>query len=135
MNNRSSSVNPSSNFGGVLGPQSRRQTLRCSFCDLGEGEVARLFEGHSGYICDECVDVCLQLLQDYREMGIRPPRVSQPWYKKILGDEGEGNNSCSFNFHDRTNPQGERIFPGINANICDKCIRACDLLKSNLILG
>ncbi|MFN0084468.1 MAG: ClpX C4-type zinc finger protein [Blastocatellia bacterium] len=112
-----------------------RPVLRCSFCGLGEGEVARLFEGHAGYICDECVDVCVQLLHDYREMGLRPPRMEQPWYKKIFGDESGNIGQCSFNLHDRNNPQGLRIFPGMNAQICDKCVRACEVLKSSLVLG
>ena len=135
MNNSNLSVEHSSGFSGALGLEVQRQVLRCSFCGLGEGEVARLFEGHSGYICDECVDVCVQLLQDYREMGIRPPRVNQPWYKKLFGDNGGASNACSFNIHDRSNPQGERLFPGINAQICEKCVRACEVLKSSLILG
>jgi hypothetical protein len=135
MNNSNPPVNPHSDYGGALGQQPPRQILRCSFCGLGEGEVARLFEGHSGYICDECVDVCVQLLHDYREMGLKPPKVNQPWYKKLFGDNGGGTDSCSFNIHDRNNPQGERLFPGINAQICDKCIRACEVLKSSLVIG
>lgn len=118
-----------------LAVQSQGQTLRCSFCGFGEGEVARLFEGHSGYICDECVDVCVQLLQDYEELGVRPPRLNLPWYKRIFGEDADSDNSCSFNIHDRNNPQGERLFPGISAQICDKCIRACEVLKSTLMLG
>ena len=102
--------------------------------DLDE-DLARLFEGHAGYICDECVDVCVLLLHDYREMGLRPPKHDQPWYRKLLGDNGGPVSECSFNLHDRANPQGVRIFPGINAQICDKCIRACEVLKSSLVLG
>jgi len=112
-----------------------REVLRCSFCGLGEGEVARLFEGHAGYICDECVDVCIQLLEEYREMGVKAPTASRPWYKKLLGGGQPAGNECSFNHHDRHNPQGERLFPGNDAQICDKCVRACEVLKSGLILG
>ena len=104
-------------FGGALISQTHRPVLRCSFCAMGEGEVARLFEGHSGYICDECVEVCVQLLIDYREMGIRPPKLDQPWYKRILGDDGSQVGQCSFNVHDRSNPQGARLFAGISAQI------------------
>ena len=135
MNDRTPSVTPHSDFGGSLITQPQRPVLRCSFCGLGEGEVARLFEGHSGYICDECVDVCVQLLHDYREMGIRPPKPNQPWYKKLLGDDSSQVGQCSFNIHDRNNPQGARLFAGISAQICDKCVRACEVLKSSLVLG
>ena len=119
-------------FGGVLISQTQRPVLRCSFCAMGEGEVARLFEGHSGYICDECVEVCVQLLIDYREMGIRPPKLDQPWYKRLLGDDGSHVGQCSFNVHDRSNPQGARLFAGISAQSCDKCGRACEILKAGL---
>ena len=63
-------------------------------------------------------------------MGMHPPKIEQPWYKKILGDSLSGSRSCSFNNHDRNNQQGDRLFPGIDAQICDKCIRACEVLKS-----
>jgi hypothetical protein len=132
MNDRIPSVAPRFDFGGGLIPQTHKPVLRCSFCALGEGEVARLFEGHSGYICDECVEVCVQLLSDYREMGIRPPKLDQPWYKKIWGDDGSHVGQCSFNVHDRSNPQGARLFAGISAQICDKCVRACAILKAGL---
>jgi ClpX C4-type zinc finger len=115
--------------------QPRKPILRCSFCGLGEGEVARLFEGHAGYICDECVEVCVQLLHDYREIGMKPPKSDQPWYRKLLGGNGAEIGECSFNLHDRNNPQGARLFPGINAQICEKCIRACEVLKSSLVIG
>ena len=126
----------------TLPPSRRRRksagatsALRCSFCHLGEGEVARLFEGYAGYICDECVDVCVQLLADYEQMGVPPRKLERPWYKRLFGAGGEGSGSCSFNLHDRHNPQGERLFPGDDARICDKCLRACEVLKSTLVLG
>lgn len=108
---------------------------RCSFCGLGEGEVERLFEGRAGYICDECVEVCLQLLEDYRDMGVKTPSLKKSWYKRLLSDEQAATGSCSFNLHDRHNPQGERLFPGDEAQICEKCIRACEVLKAGLPFG
>ncbi|NDD63833.1 MAG: hypothetical protein EBZ36_07635 [Acidobacteria bacterium] len=116
-------------------PASPRGLLRCSFCDLGEGQVARLFEGHAGYICDECVEVCLQIQSDYEDLGMVPPRYDRPWYKKLFGHEKEEEEACSFNLHDRNNPQGDRLFAGRQARICDKCVRACEVLKSTLVLG
>lgn len=132
MNDRNYSFDSRAGFSDGLDRQPS-PVLRCSFCGLGEGEVARLFEGTAGFICDECVDVCVQLLHDYREMGMRPRGARQPWYKKLFNDEKVA--ACSFNVHDRDNPQGERVFPGINAQICDKCVRACEMLKASLMLG
>ena len=109
--------------------------LRCSFCGLGEGEVERLFEGRAGYICDECVEVCVQLLEDYRDLGVKAPSLKRPWYKRLLSSEPATEAACSFNLHDRRNPPGERLFPGFEAQICEKCVRACEVLKSGLLLG
>ena len=121
-------------IGNTFGRQTLQPVLRCSFCGLGEGEVARLFEGTAGFICDECVDVCIQLLNDYREMGVRPSKQSLPWYKKLFS-ETPSIAICSFNVHDRDNRQGDRVFPGADAQICDKCIRACEMLKASLLMG
>jgi ATP-dependent protease Clp ATPase subunit len=109
--------------------------LRCSFCGMGDGEVERLFEGRAGYICDECVEVCIQLLRDYEELGVKTPTLKRPWYKKLLGDEQITAETCSFNYHDRHNPQGERLFPGIEAQICERCVRACEMLKSDSLFA
>ena len=134
MNDYNLSVNPHAGFGSTFDRQPLQPVLHCSFCGLGEGEVARLFEGTAGFICDECVDVCIQLLHDYREMGVRPSRQHQPWYKKLFSEPARVA-ICSFNVHDRDNRQGDRVFPGIDAQICDKCIRACEMLKAGLLLG
>ncbi|MBR5280902.1 MAG: ATP-dependent Clp protease ATP-binding subunit ClpX [Clostridia bacterium] len=38
--------------------------VRCSFCGKREGQVKRLIAGPGVYICDECIDVCCDILQD-----------------------------------------------------------------------
>ena len=37
---------------------------RCSFCGKPYGEVKRLFSGHESYICNDCVVLCNDLLQN-----------------------------------------------------------------------
>ncbi len=39
-------------------------TPRCSFCQRTQDEVARLIEGPGVYICDECVDLCVEILAE-----------------------------------------------------------------------
>lgn len=34
----------------------------CSFCGKPEGMVGRMFEGKEGYICDQCVELCMNML-------------------------------------------------------------------------
>jgi hypothetical protein len=38
--------------------------LRCSFCNKSQREVRKLIAGPTVYICDECVDVCNEILAE-----------------------------------------------------------------------
>ena len=42
--------------------------LRCSFCDKGQGDVRRLIAGPTVLICDECVDVCVDIILQDRDV-------------------------------------------------------------------
>ena len=46
-----------------------RAALRCSFCLKGEAEVRKIIAGPGSYICDECVSLCVVILE---EEGTRP---------------------------------------------------------------
>ncbi len=41
--------------------------LRCSFCNKSQRDVRKLIAGPTVYICDECVDICLDILAEERE--------------------------------------------------------------------
>ena len=45
------------------GGQSGR-VLYCSFCGKSEHEVRKLIAGPSVYICDECVDLCNDIIRE-----------------------------------------------------------------------
>ena len=38
--------------------------LRCSFCGRGQDEVTKLISGPSVYICNECIKLCKDILDD-----------------------------------------------------------------------
>src|SRR3954468_245793 len=42
---------------------SRRTRVRCSFCLKPDQEVAQLIEGPGTYICNECVALCVTILE------------------------------------------------------------------------
>lgn len=113
---------------GPANPGEQELLARCSFCGLGEGEVERLFQGREGYICGECVDVCIDLLADFRELGVAPPESKRSWYQRWFSEAIDV--ACSFTPHDSENPQGGRLFPGHGAQICEHCVRACGTLKT-----
>lgn len=44
--------------------------VRCSFCNKTQNQVRKLIAGPNGaYICDECVDVCTEILEEEFEFG------------------------------------------------------------------
>lgn len=43
---------------------SDRQELRCSFCGKTQSQVKRLIAGPGVYICDECVEMCAEIMDE-----------------------------------------------------------------------
>jgi len=51
--------------------------LKCSFCGKSQEQVRKLIAGPGVYICDECVELCNEILDDELiEPSSRPERVS-----------------------------------------------------------
>jgi hypothetical protein len=61
-----------------------RRRHQCSFCGAHHSKVAKLIEGVDGYICNNCVKVCSEVLikecAEYRESfrGAGAPKVGPP---------------------------------------------------------
>src|SRR3972149_450322 len=57
------------NTGGRMAKQERRDGhLRCSFCGKSRDEVRKLIAGPTVYICDECVNLCNDIIaEDWEE--------------------------------------------------------------------
>ena len=46
-----------------------KRTIRCTFCGKTQDQVRKIIAGPNVYICDECVDLCWEILDDgYEEM-------------------------------------------------------------------
>ena len=45
--------------------------LHCSFCNKGQDEVRKLIAGPSVFICDECVDLCNDIIREEMETNAR----------------------------------------------------------------
>ena len=61
------------------------EELRCSFCQKAQNEVRKLIAGPLVFICDECVQVCVDIIEDdnrwdaTRRSGVsEPPRPQHP---------------------------------------------------------
>jgi len=59
--------------------------LYCSFCGKSQHEVRKLIAGPSVFICDECVDLCNDIIREEitGENGIKPRDSSLPTPKEI----------------------------------------------------
>lgn len=43
---------------------SREKTVRCSFCGKSQDEVEKLIAGPGVCICDECIELCMEIVED-----------------------------------------------------------------------
>jgi len=64
-------------------------TLRCSFCGKSQNEVKKLIAGPTVYICNECIDICNEIITDdqQQETAARRPPLPKPMeIKEFLDD-------------------------------------------------
>ncbi|MCM2353651.1 MAG: ATP-dependent Clp protease ATP-binding subunit ClpX [Pseudobdellovibrio sp.] len=64
--------------------------LRCSFCGKGQKEVKKLIAGPSVYICDECIDLCMDIIDEEKEKEVAVKgafRVPKPAEIKAFLDD------------------------------------------------
>jgi ATP-dependent Clp protease ATP-binding subunit ClpX len=59
------------------------EALRCSFCNKNQNDVRKLIAGPTVYICDECVEVCNDIIADDRRVDGRTTRSSLPIPQEI----------------------------------------------------
>ena len=52
--------------------------LKCSFCNKSQRDVRKLIAGPTVYICDECVDICLDIIAEERENEDQDEGLSLP---------------------------------------------------------
>ena len=44
-------------------------TIRCSFCGKHQSQVKRIIAGPNAYICNECIELCVSILNDEMKQG------------------------------------------------------------------
>jgi len=54
------------------------EVLRCSFCNKDQNDVRKLIAGPTVFICDECVEVCNDIIADDNRFEARGPRAALP---------------------------------------------------------
>ncbi|MBO4946958.1 MAG: ATP-dependent Clp protease ATP-binding subunit ClpX [Lachnospiraceae bacterium] len=71
-----------------------RKPLKCSFCNKPEDRVRKLIAGPSAYICDECIEVCYEIIQEEMEEAVdteinllRPKEIKAFLDDYVIGQE------------------------------------------------
>ena len=79
-------------------PNDKRE-IRCSFCGRTQDEVKRIIAGPGAYICNECVEICADLIADEAEQERAEARfelgdklrtaaeIKQSWGEYVIGQD------------------------------------------------
>lgn len=59
------------------------EILRCSFCGKSQNEVKKLIAGPSVYICNECIDICNEIINDDEQAENATVRTTLPKPQEI----------------------------------------------------
>ena len=76
---------------------SSKETLKCSFCGKSQKQVIKLIAGPGVYICDECIDLCVEIVEEERieevsessdiEKVPKPEEISTFLNQYVIGQE------------------------------------------------
>lgn len=59
--------------------------VRCSFCGKPQSQAKRLISGNGVYICDECVELCMDIIADEDSLHRgRPQPKNEPYAEMVL---------------------------------------------------
>ncbi len=60
-----------------------KNTLYCSFCGKSQHEVRKLIAGPTVFICDECVELCMDIIREETKTSLVKSRAGVPTPKEI----------------------------------------------------
>src|SRR6201993_1856841 len=66
-----------------VGGSDSKNTLYCSFCGKSQHEVRKLIAGPTVFICDECVELCLDIIGEDNKSWLRKSGDNVPTPKEI----------------------------------------------------
>jgi len=65
------------------GGNDSKNTLYCSFCGKSQHEVRKLIAGPTVFICDECVELCMDIIREEHKSTLVKSRDGEPTPKEI----------------------------------------------------
>src|SRR3981189_2371971 len=66
-----------------VGTSDSMNTLYCSFCGKSQHEVRKLIAGPTVFICDECVELCMDIIREENKSSLVKSRDGIPAPKEI----------------------------------------------------
>ena len=54
-----------------MAEKNNKNILYCSFCGKSQHEVKKLIAGPTVFICDECVELCMDIIKEEKKRIIR----------------------------------------------------------------
>lgn len=107
-----------------------KKQLKCSFCGKTQDQVRRLIAGPGVYICDECIDLCSEIISDEFEEDIqvdvsslpKPSEIKDHLDQYVIGQK-EAKKSLSVAVYNH--------YKRINSNLENDDV---ELQKSNILL-
>lgn len=72
-----------------------RKQLRCSFCNKTQDQVRKLIAGPGAYICDECIEICSEIIEEELEDSelddginlLKPKEIKSFLDEYVIGQE------------------------------------------------
>ena len=61
-----------------VGTGDSKDTLYCSFCGKSQHEVRKLIAGPTVFICEECVELCMDIIGEENESSLVKSRNGIP---------------------------------------------------------
>ena len=117
-----------------------RNDIRCSFCGKPQDQVNRMIAGNGSYICDECIRLCMGIIdEDYdpdydmprrssQRHETRPEKLPKPAeIRKVLDDYIIGQDRAKVALSVAVYNHYKRIF-------CGSTDSDVELQKSNILL-
>ncbi len=79
----------------AVGYSDNKKQLRCSFCGKPESQVRKLIAGPNAYICEACVGICLEIIEDelgsasdYGDVNLMKPKEIKAFLDEyVIGQE------------------------------------------------
>jgi hypothetical protein len=100
--------------------------LVCSFCDKKSYEVKKIFKGEYATICDECVELCAEIIEEETEERMKLGTMN-------VGANPSSDLVCAFCTRHHLHPEVFLLIAGPGKYISDKCTIVCICDKCTIV--